>query len=150
MGRPSKLTDEVRSQVIIMIGEGNYRSAVASAVGVDRSTFKRWMSEDAAFRAAVMKAEGEAEFTALRHVMSAAAADPVHARWFLERKFPQRWGADRIKKAAEVEAIRAGNLIGDDGGDIQLVVKVSRKSDGKEAEASAHGDPAVDADRTPD
>lgn len=93
MARPTKSTPALRTKIVALLREGHYRSSVAKACGIHRETLREWMAADAAFSAAVLDAEGEAEFNALRAVMAAAAADPQHARWYLERKFPQRWGA---------------------------------------------------------
>lgn len=107
MGAPTKFTPEIRSRILGLLREGNYRYAVARACGIDRDTLREWIKADPDFSGAVLDAEGEAEFNALRAVLAAAAADPAHARWYLERKFPQRWGS---KQRHEVTGKGGGAL----------------------------------------
>ena len=113
MGRPTKLTPELQTKVVQAISGGNYREVAAQWAGVPADTLTRWMSRPrepyVSFRRAVLEAERAAEIRAVALVMQAAAADPKHAEWWLERKFHERWGRkDRME------------LAGKDGGPIQL------------------------------
>lgn len=105
-GRPSALTPEVQAKVVSAIQGGNYRCAAARWAGVSMRTFSEWLKRGAAaksgphrdFLLAVQEAESQAEIRAVALVMKAAAEDPKHAQWWLERKFPQRWGRkDRME-----------------------------------------------------
>jgi hypothetical protein len=95
-GRPTKLSAELQARLCEAIRSGNYRETAAQWAGVSPETLSRWMHRKGArydaFRRAVLEAERAAEIRAVALVMKAAADDPAHARWWLERKFPDRWG----------------------------------------------------------
>jgi hypothetical protein len=95
-GRPTKLTGAIQAKVCEAIRGGNYRETAALWAGVPPETLSRWMKKPGAkfvaFRRAVLEAERAAEIRAVALVMKAAAEDPNHAKWWLERKFPERWG----------------------------------------------------------
>ena len=59
-GRRSKLTPEMRSEVLQRLLEGEDRGKVVRACCVPRQTFYRWMDSDETFRRDVIKAEGVA------------------------------------------------------------------------------------------
>lgn len=112
-GRPTKLTIEIQTKVCDAIRGGNYRETAAMWVGVPPETLSRWMKKTGAkylaFRRAVLEAERAAEIRAVALVMKAAAEDPSHAKWWLERKFPERWARrDRHE------------LMGEGGGPVKL------------------------------
>jgi hypothetical protein len=100
MARPTKLTPELEEKVITSIKAGNFRNAAARWAGIDDSTFRRWMRRGtkarkgplASFARRVLEAEKAAEMRCVALVMKAAAEDARHAEWWLERKYPQRWG----------------------------------------------------------
>ncbi len=99
MGRPSKLTPEVQARIVQAISGGNFRQVAAEWAGVSAKTLREWMARGAKaktgpfaeFRAAVLEAERAAEIRMVALVMKAAADDPKHAEWWLERKCPSRW-----------------------------------------------------------
>lgn len=107
MGRPSKLTPELHAEIVNLIRLGNFREAAAAAAGIGTTTFHRWMAKGREARsgiyrefwAAVNTAEAQAEATAIGRIRQ-AAQDPKHwtaAAWYLERKFPERWGRKRLE-----------------------------------------------------
>lgn len=95
-GRPSKLTDERVQRLLTAIQAGNYIETAAEVAGIGKSTFYRWMNADEPefreFREAVKKAEAEAEARDVGMVRVAARSTWQAAAWWLERKFPERWG----------------------------------------------------------
>lgn len=104
-GRPSKLTPELIEEAKKYLSGGNYREVVARRVGVAPDTFSHWMTRGereplglyGEFRRAVLETEQDAEMLAVARILAAAANDPKHAQWWLERKFPVRWGRrDRL------------------------------------------------------
>lgn len=114
-GRPSKFTAETRGKILEALRAGNFREVAAQYAGVARSTFCHWMQsaepEFVAFREEVERAEQAAEVRAVALVMSAAAQDPKHAQWWLERKFPDRWGRkDRHEIKSENTTTVAGGV----------------------------------------
>jgi hypothetical protein len=69
-GRPSKRTPEVVEQIVASIKSGSFAHVAASAAGIHRATFYRWMDEDEDFRdkveAAASHARGIAEASVFR------------------------------------------------------------------------------------
>ncbi len=114
-GRPSKLTPELQAKIVQAISGGNYRAVAAEWVGVSAKTLREWMARGgkakagpfAEFRAAVLEAERAAEIRAVALVMKAAAEDPRHAEWWLERKCHGRWGR---KDRKEITGAKGGPL----------------------------------------
>lgn len=118
-GRPTKLTPGLQATLVEFIDAGNYRCVAAQAVGVGERTLRDWMKrgEDepdsiyADFRREVLEAEAAAERRMVAIVVMAAAEDPKHAQWYLERKFHQRWGRkDKYEHTGEA------------GGPVQIAV----------------------------
>lgn len=101
-GRPTSLTAEVQALICESIREGNYRSVAAAWAGVPIRTLRSWLARGRTegdgpyceFLHAVLEAENAAEMAMVAVVVTAAKADPLNARWYLERKFPQRWGSN--------------------------------------------------------
>lgn len=117
MGRPTKCTPELTAKVVEAIRAGNFREVAAQWVGVSPANLSRWMTRPGepyeTFRQAVLEAEQLAEIDAVALIMKAAKGDAKHAQWWLERKFPSRWGRkDRHE------------LTGADGGRIEHGVSV--------------------------
>lgn len=111
-GRPSKLTPEVQAKIVEAIRGGNYREVAAEWAGIGERTFQTWMAGQKPahleFQRAVIEAERAAEIRAVALIMKAAANDPKHAEWWLERKFHDRWGRkDKVDLAGKV---RHGSL----------------------------------------
>lgn len=121
-GRPKKLTVEIALGIAAAILEGNFRYVAGQAFGVSAERFRRWMQQGrrfpdglyGQFRWVVLEAEAEAERRAVKSILAAGTADdPRHLEWWLERKFPQRWGRFRgelvllRKRVAELEKMLA-------------------------------------------
>ena len=114
-GRKTKLTPEVEEKILQSIKSGNFRKTAALWAGVGYTTLRTWMREgrlrpksaQGNFRRRVLEAEKAAEMRAVALVMKAAAEDARHAEWWLERKFPQRWGR---KERHEVTGAKGGPL----------------------------------------
>lgn len=85
MGRPSRLTAPVQEAVVtILRSTGCSRAQAARHVGVDVSTFARWMDRNAVFRGAVEKAENEYDLGVLARVRAHATRSDKTATWLLE------------------------------------------------------------------
>ena len=103
MARPSKFSPQVRKAILDAVEAGNFRDSAARAAGVGPRTLDRWLQlglqypdgEYGAFRAALLAAEGKAEAALVRTIFDMARSDWKAAAWWLERKFPQRWGRFR-------------------------------------------------------
>jgi hypothetical protein len=120
-GRPPTLTPEVQKRICAAIRAGNFRDVAAGAAGIPVRTLRDWLRKGrdgtpgpyADFLHAVLEAERAAEIAAVALVLKAAKKDPRHAQWWLERKFPQRWGrcrgelADLKREVAELRKLVA-------------------------------------------
>ena len=109
MARPSKLTPAVHAAIVGHVKNGIPRPAAFAAAGVSPSTGSEWIRrgegrddrpEDeafAVFATDIGVAEGEYQTRLLGVVHAAAdAGDARHARWLLERRFPQHWGPHQV------------------------------------------------------
>jgi hypothetical protein len=113
-GRPTKLTTEVRKDLIARLAEGAPISACCAVVGIDDSTFRKWRTlarnGDAAMaefftEVARARAEGELKLWGI-----ATAGDPMAtsngpakcAQWALERQFGTKY-APRVSVKVEEE-----------------------------------------------
>lgn len=103
-GRPTKLTEELALAVSLCILEGNFRYVAGKRFGIPPGRFKRWMRQGRSFpeglygtfRTLILEAEAEAERIAVQKIIAVGKEDdPKHLEWWLERKFPQRWGKYR-------------------------------------------------------
>lgn len=131
-GAPTKLTPELQARLIQYLRQGNYIVTACNAVGIDRTSFWRWMqigeqeTEGIHFEfcnaAKQAMAEGEAEMalrvrSATRDRVVEAAPEGfvlIPSSWqaamtFLERRYPQRWGrrVQETKHSGSVEVTGA-------------------------------------------
>lgn len=129
----SKLTEELIKEAARLIEAGNYQKHVAQALGVDESTWYRWLregeqSEDEndlkyKFYQSIKKAEAKAVARNVALIQRAAQEGNWQAAaWWLERKFPSEWGK---KDKLDIGA--------DDGLRIEIV-KVDSKANEDESE----------------
>ena len=101
-GRPTKLTPELQAAIVADVEAGNYGETAAALSGIDRATFYRWMAVGKNgeqpyrdFFDAITRARAKAENDALATVRAGFAhvdRGPEHARWYLERTAPARFG----------------------------------------------------------
>lgn len=102
---PRKLTPAKIEAVAAIIVQGNFRKTAARLIGVTPFTFSRWMRLGRRYpgglygtlRQVVLAAEAEAEGRAVAAVLAAGRGDAKYLCWWLERKFPQRWGRHRAE-----------------------------------------------------
>lgn len=119
-----KLNHEVMGELERLVKDGNYISTACGAVGITIQTYdnwKRWGREDnngrefhelyKEFYERLSKAESYAEGEFLGIIKDAAKAGTWQAAaWYLERKYPEKWGRRErfdgninIKKKTDVE-----------------------------------------------
>ncbi len=105
IGRPTKLTPEVRERICQFLKAGNTFRTACEVAGIAASTGREWRArgedrhsaregdEDfALFAVAVQKAEEEAVARNVALIQKAAAEGTwTAAAWWLERKFPAEW-----------------------------------------------------------
>jgi hypothetical protein len=109
-GRPTKLTPELQEQIVKTLAGGSYATTAAACAGIDASTYYRWLKRgdpngkakhDAPyreFRAAVEKAEAEAEVRMVTQIAVAGEKQRPAIAWLLSRRWPQRWGLGAQRK----------------------------------------------------
>ena len=98
-GRKPNLTPEIHKQIISDIKNGNYAQIAAQRAGITEQTFYNWLKNGEngqdpyrKFFEAVLIASSEAEKNKLDTIDTAAKSDWKAAGWWLERRFPKRWG----------------------------------------------------------
>lgn len=125
-GRPKKLTEKLIVAVCDVILAGNFRCVAGRMFGVSPRTFRRWMAMGkrfpeglyGKFRRCVLESESVAEVRAVGDITRAGKTDVEHLKWWLERKYPQRWGRYRgelgeiKRKLKELEKL-AGEMRGE-------------------------------------
>jgi transposase-like protein len=118
VGRPEKLTAEVKRRIVEAVRVGNTVEVAAAYAGISRSTLHRWLSHEktdpryAALRTEVLKAEAEAEFYAVAIIRRAMPEDWRAALAFLERRRPARWRQhDRAYGPEQPSEIHGGEVI---------------------------------------
>lgn len=110
-GRPTKLSPEIADRIVQIVEAGNYREVAANLAGISPTTFRAWMrkgkeeadSDFGDFRRRVLKAEATAETNMVLAIAAKAGEDPKHAQWWLERKFPDRWGKKEQVRHADAD-----------------------------------------------
>jgi hypothetical protein len=120
MARPSKLTEEVVTNITNALKLGNFRQTACKAAGIGYRTFREWMAfgkrfpkgKFGRFRRAVLEAETRAEMRAVGLIMQKAAEDPKHAQWWLSHRWPKNW-ADKTRARLE--------HTGKNGGPIEVI-----------------------------
>jgi len=99
-GRPLKLNAALIKKICAVIKGGEYRKVAAKAVDVTDRVISGWMKKGRRSKSgihhelflSVQRAEQEAEIAMLHRVFAASKKDARHAEWWLERKYPKRWG----------------------------------------------------------
>jgi transposase len=99
--RPTVLTPEIQQEIVQALADGCYLSVACTAAGITVSGFNHWRlrweqgDPDAQkfsdFFVAVKMASGVAERNALARLKQ-GPQNWQSLAWFLERRFPQRWG----------------------------------------------------------
>ena len=116
-GRPSKLTPEAQQKIVQAVASGNYLETAAAYGGITYTTFNNWMNRGEAreskiyieFFEAVKKAEADAEVLRVARISKAANEGNWQAdAWYLERRYPNRWGK------------RVNEVSGPDGGPVTI------------------------------
>ena len=111
-GRRPRSTPEQRKQLVELVAAGNYLSAAARAVGMPWRTVMEWMQRGretgkepyGSFFLAVREAEAKAEVRDVALIRLAARNTWQAAAWYLERKYPDRWGRrDVVKHDGTIE-----------------------------------------------
>ena len=110
-GRKLKLTTQLIKQCEDLIKAGNTLKASYCYLGIAERTFFRWLSEGEKadkgikrqFWQKVRGAEAEAQIRNVVIIQEAAQEDWRAAAWFLERRFPHKWGRKASHKVTGME-----------------------------------------------
>jgi hypothetical protein len=100
----------MQERICELIRQGNYSGTAALLSGVGSRTFYRWMAQgrkakSGAFRQfwqAIKKAEAEAECAFVAGIHRASKTTWQAAAWWLERRYPLRWGKREQEQLAEL------------------------------------------------
>jgi len=103
-GRPSKLNAVTKARLLTAIKRGAHLDVACRSAGVEYATVCEWRQrgegrhptrkatkEYAEFAEEITRAIADSEMALLTTIRQAAEVDAVHARWILERRFPERW-----------------------------------------------------------
>lgn len=110
-GRKTKLTPELIKNAEKLLKGGNYVNTVCEFLGIAERTWYNWYNEGekgeqegknnikVQFFQSVRKCEAEAEIRLLTDLQKIAESkeDPKPIMWMLERKYPDRWGKQRLE-----------------------------------------------------
>jgi transposase len=98
MATPTKLTEAVTDDLVVLLGSGVPVPVAARAVGVSRRTLDRWLREDElrerveqARATGPVSSESVSEARLVVLLARAAQFDWKAAAWWLERRWPERW-----------------------------------------------------------
>jgi hypothetical protein len=125
-GRPTKLTPQLKDQIVESLKKGLYPETAASLAGVTRETIRLWIRQGAAEMARrnkgdkpdrsndihaelaveAARAVGHIESELIELVAYAAPTQWKAGAWLLERRFPARWSEKtRISEEQAVDAL---------------------------------------------
>lgn len=100
-GRPTKMSEETTKKICKYIADGNYLDTACRLAGLDYSTMRRWVQKGEQegkgvyyeFAEALKTAEAQAEAKRVELILKAGKLNDWKANaWYLERKYPERWG----------------------------------------------------------
>jgi len=116
MARKSKLTKELIKEAYKLVAAGNYDKDVYPILGIDKSTWYRWLSEGEKaksglkreFYETIKKAEKEAIARNVALIQRAAQEGNWQAAaWWLERKYFEDWGRkDKVDLSADKDGFK--------------------------------------------
>jgi len=102
-GRPSKLTPERRDDLTLMLAHGVPVGVAARSVGVSARSVRRWLAEGDLrervdeVRAAERHADATSEARLVVLILRATEHEWRASAWWLERRWPERWGDARMR-----------------------------------------------------
>jgi len=106
IGRPTLLTPKLREEIVKMLKAGNYIETVCALVGINKSTFYKWLKKAdestrstkySKFRDAVEKAKAIAEARDVAILAKHCETNWKAAKWKLERRYPNKWGKPKFR-----------------------------------------------------
>ena len=116
MARKSKLTQELIKEAYKLVAAGNYVKDIYPILGIDESTWYRWLSEGEKaksglkreFYETIKKAEKDAIARNVALIQRAAQEGNWQAAaWWLERKYFEDWGRkDKVDLSADKDGFK--------------------------------------------
>jgi hypothetical protein len=104
MARPSKLTPDVKTHILLALRAGSHLTVAAASAGVCEATLHRWLTDRRpqfrAFAADARQAIAEGEVVLVGRIGQAVNRSPGVALKLLERRHPQRWAPGRADALA--------------------------------------------------
>jgi hypothetical protein len=126
-GRPTKYSDENHRVVVNALRIGLSYETAAKLVRVDRTTLWEWRVAHPNFAAECEAAIGQCEEKHVVVIDAATNEDPKWSAWFLERRFPMRWGNLRPEVLAmRAAALEAPEQDPTEGVDADTITKLAR------------------------
>jgi len=93
------LTKDVTLDLEEKILRGLTEEQACELVGVSYETYSKWLIRYPLFKEFIRRVKAQVEFEALKHVQDAMSGGTWSAAaWFLERKYPQRYGKRDVLK----------------------------------------------------
>jgi hypothetical protein len=142
-GRPTKFNKEIAERICKLVADGNYFDTACQVVGIDYQTFRNWVvkgEQDGKgqffdFFVSIKRAEAEAEAKRVELILKAGGlgGDWKANAWYLERKYPDRWGKlDRLEAKVKSENVNKQEyfieqMIQNDPETIELVRQLYRR-----------------------
>jgi hypothetical protein len=111
MGKRNKYQDvETKNKFLELVRTGNFLGPAAKALGISAQSISNWRKKFPEFDAEVKQAEAWAECNAVNNIiLSGCNKDARYLQWFLQRKFPERWGDNKNELAQlrkEIEEVK--------------------------------------------
>ena len=92
MDEENHVKEEKKNKIYDYLKEGMHKKDCASMVGIDESTFYRWIESDASFASRVEAGILEYKHSLVKNVNISAVKDGRLALEVLKRRFPKEWG----------------------------------------------------------
>ena len=109
-GRPTRCTRDLIKKITPLISNGNFASTACRVAGISEAAFYNWQARGrkdreegratifVEFAEAIERADAEGEARNVLLIQQAAGAGTWQAAaWNLERKYPEKWGRNRLE-----------------------------------------------------
>jgi hypothetical protein len=105
MEEDNQIKETKKNNIYDYLKQGMCKKDSAQMVGIDESTFYRWIESDTSFASRVEASILEYKHTLIRNVTTCAEKDGRLALEILKRKFPKEWG-DNVEVRGSYEQER--------------------------------------------